>query len=64
MLTLGLIIMIIGHIVVAIIIGKFDNQFAVHASAGYAGAAFIYMCVLSQRPHPLTQIILTGLSAT
>jgi hypothetical protein len=43
MMMLGLSIMIVGHIVVAIIIGKFDGQFAVYPRAGYAGAAFIYM---------------------
>lgn len=43
MLMLGLTTMIIGHIVVAIIIGRFGGNFAAHPSAGYAGAAFIYM---------------------
>ncbi len=45
MLMLGLSIMIIGHAVVAGIIGKYSGQFDVYTSAGYAGAAFIYMYV-------------------
>jgi hypothetical protein len=45
MLKLGLCIMIVGHAVVAGIIGKYSGQFDVYTGAGYAGAAFIYMYV-------------------
>ncbi|KAK5290216.1 Quinate permease [Exophiala xenobiotica] len=46
MLKLGLCIMIIGHAVVAGIIGKYSGQFDVYTGAGYAGAAFIYIYMI------------------
>ncbi|KAK7890506.1 hypothetical protein LTR67_008393 [Exophiala xenobiotica] len=46
MLKLGLCIMIVGHAVVAGIIGKYSGQFDVYTGAGYAGAAFIYIYMI------------------
>jgi hypothetical protein len=43
MIMLGTSIMTVGHIVVAGIIGKYVNVFDKYPSAGYAGAAFVYM---------------------
>lgn len=46
MMMLGTTIMAIGHIVVAAIIGKYGEIFDQYPSAGYAGAAFIYIYMI------------------
>jgi dipeptide/tripeptide permease len=46
MMMLGTVIMTIGHIVVAAIIGKYGDIFDLYPSAGYAGAAFVYIYMI------------------
>lgn len=46
MMMLGTTIMTIGHIIVAGIIGKYGTMFDRYPSAGYAGAAFIYVYMI------------------
>lgn len=46
MMMLGTTIMTIGHIVVAAMIGKYGEVFAKYPSAGYAGAAFVYIYMI------------------
>lgn len=46
MMMLGTTIMTVGHIIVAAIIGKYGNVFNLFPSAGYAGAAFVYIYMI------------------
>ena len=43
LLMAGAVGMCLSHIIVAIIIGKYDGKWASHKNAGWAGVAFIYV---------------------